>query len=146
MAERSSAAEAAPLEVVILAAGQGTRMRSALPKVLHQLGGKAMLNHVLDAVEALEPDRIHVVVGRDADQIRSQIAADVSWVTQTEQLGTGHAVLQALPEVADNATVLVVYGDVPLVNSTTLQATQQAAAQGALALVTADFEIGRAHV
>jgi bifunctional UDP-N-acetylglucosamine pyrophosphorylase/glucosamine-1-phosphate N-acetyltransferase len=109
------------LEVIILAAGQGTRMRSALPKVLHPLAGKPLLGHVLDTARELGAGKMHVVIGHGAEQVRESLsAADVEWVTQEEQLGTGHAVLQALPAVADDATVLVLFGDVPLLQASTL--------------------------
>ena len=109
------------LEVVILAAGQGTRMRSQLPKVLHPLAGVALLGHVLETARELKAARIHVVIGHGAEQVRSELDADdVRWVIQEEQLGTGHAVLQAMPGVNDDATVLVLYGDVPLLQAQTL--------------------------
>jgi len=114
------------LHIVILAAGQGTRMRSDLPKVLHGLAGKPMLAHVLDTVRKLLPERITVVVGHGADQLRAAFAdaQDVTFVHQAQQLGTGHAVAQALKEDAgdhESNTTLVLYGDVPLVRMTTLQ-------------------------
>ncbi len=110
------------LEVIILAAGQGTRMRSALPKVLHPLARQPLLGHVLQTARSLSAARIHVVVGHGAEQVREEFdAPDINWVLQAEQLGTGHAVLQAMPEVASDATVLVLYGDVPLLRSTTLE-------------------------
>ena len=90
------------VEVVILAAGQGTRMRSKLPKVLHRLAGKPLLQHVLDTANALKPKALHVVVGHQAERVRSAIGSGVTWAEQTEQLGTGHAVQQALPEVDDD--------------------------------------------
>lgn len=109
------------LDVVILAAGQGTRMRSQLPKVLHRVAGKPMLEHVIDAARALQPASIQVVVGHAAQQVRDYVQADdVSFVLQQEQLGTGHAVAQALPALnAEN--VLILYADVPLICSDTLQ-------------------------
>ncbi|HEX7043715.1 MAG TPA: bifunctional UDP-N-acetylglucosamine diphosphorylase/glucosamine-1-phosphate N-acetyltransferase GlmU [Burkholderiales bacterium] len=111
------------LEVIILAAGQGKRMRSALPKVLHLLGGRPLLAHVLAAAEGLTPRAIHVVYGHGGGQVRAAFdQARVRWVEQTEQLGTGHAVLQAIGAVADDAVVLVLYGDVPLIRVETLQA------------------------
>ena len=143
------------LEVVVLAAGQGTRMRSELPKVLHPIAGRPMLAHVLDTVLGLETDglrlsRIHTVVGHGAEAVRQAIEADagfsrapLNWVLQAEQKGTAHAVGQALPDVADDAVVLVTYGDVPLVSQETLSACARVAgAPGgeALALVTAEFE------
>jgi bifunctional UDP-N-acetylglucosamine pyrophosphorylase / glucosamine-1-phosphate N-acetyltransferase len=111
------------LEVVILAAGQGSRMRSSLPKVLHLLAGKPLLQHVVDAALHLSPAAIHVVVGHGADQVRSCFAGHaLSWIEQRQQLGTGHAVLQALPAIGEDSTVLVLYGDVPLVAPSVLQA------------------------
>ena len=129
------------LEVIVLAAGQGTRMRSQRPKVVHEIGGRPMLGHVLDTARALSPERLHVVVGAGADQIRQRFldAADVAWVEQPEQLGSGHAVLQAMPGVSDGATVLVLYADVPLVGTATLEACVAASrASGGVALVTAE--------
>ncbi|MEZ5553736.1 MAG: bifunctional UDP-N-acetylglucosamine diphosphorylase/glucosamine-1-phosphate N-acetyltransferase GlmU [Pseudomonadales bacterium] len=135
------------LEVVVLAAGQGTRMRSSLPKVLHPLAGRPMLAHVLATVGELQPARVHVVVGHGSGRVRETIGNAVNWVEQAEQKGTGHAVAQALPYIEDAATVLVVYGDVPLVSAATLTACVAAAASGALGLVTAHFddpaELGR---
>jgi bifunctional UDP-N-acetylglucosamine pyrophosphorylase / glucosamine-1-phosphate N-acetyltransferase len=128
------------LEVVVLAAGQGKRMASRRPKVLHTLAGRPLLRHVLDTVGALEPYRIHVVVGHGADQVREAIPDDVTWVLQSEQHGTGHAVQLAVPGVGSDATLLVVYGDVPLIGEATLRACVDAAAGGGLALVTAVLE------
>lgn len=109
------------LEVIVLAAGRGTRMHSALPKVLHPLAGRPMVAHVLDTVRALGADRIHVVVGHGADQVRSALAADdVQFHEQAEQLGTGHAVQQAIPHCAPDSVALVLFGDVPLLSSETL--------------------------
>jgi len=117
------------MEVVILAAGKGTRMHSALPKVLHPIGGRPMLLRVLDTALSLSPDAIHVVVGIGADQAIAMAEeayphACINWVTQKEQLGTGHAVRKALPGLkqsdADNR-VLILFGDVPLIPRSTLQ-------------------------
>ena len=125
------------LEVVILAAGQGTRMKSSLPKVLHTVAGRPMLQHVIESAQALSPLACHVVVGHGGDTVREQLEQPgVRWVEQTEQLGTGHAVLQALPELADDSIVLVLYGDVPLITRATLQTMVAAAHQGP-ALLTA---------
>ena len=124
----------------MLAAGAGTRMCSRLPKVLHPLGGKPLLAHVLDAATALAPNRIHVVVGEQAEAVRTAFAGrdDVSWALQQPALGTGHAVAQALPAVAEDATVLVLLGDAPLIGQNTLAATVQAGRED-LAIVTAEL-------
>lgn len=109
------------LEVIILAAGQGTRMRSSLPKVLHTVGGKPMLAHVIGTAKALGPDAIHVIYGHGGEQVKKRIAdKSINWVEQDKQLGTGHAVEQAMPQVSDESVVLVLYGDVPLISETTL--------------------------
>ncbi|GHD34886.1 bifunctional UDP-N-acetylglucosamine diphosphorylase/glucosamine-1-phosphate N-acetyltransferase GlmU [Parahalioglobus pacificus] len=127
------------LEIIVLAAGQGTRMRSALPKVLHTIAGRPMLAHVLDTARSLSPQRIHVVVGHGADQVREQLEApDIAWVVQEEQLGTGHAVLQALPGVQADSRVLVLYGDVPLIKAGTLTELLEQAVSGP-ALLTANM-------
>ncbi len=113
----------APLHIVILAAGAGTRMKSARPKVLMPLAGRPLLAHVLETARALQPAAIHVVYGHGAEQVLAAFAqsADVHWVLQAERLGTGHAVAQALPAVPDAASVLVLYGDVPLIRADTLR-------------------------
>jgi bifunctional UDP-N-acetylglucosamine pyrophosphorylase/glucosamine-1-phosphate N-acetyltransferase len=129
-----------PLEVLVLAAGQGKRMASARPKVMHTLAGRPLLRHVLDAVAELEPNRVHVVVGHQGSQVKAAIADDVVWVEQREQKGTGDAVRQALPGVADDALVLVVYGDVPLISARSLGSCVQAASSGAVALISAELE------
>lgn len=128
------------MEVVILAAGKGTRMHSRLPKVLHQIGGAPMLDHVLSRATELSPRKIHVVIGFGADTIRSQFdGAPCSWVYQAEQLGTGHAVQQALPDIdcddPDNQ-VLVLFGDVPLIATETLGALVAQAGPDRMALLT----------
>ena len=105
-----------PLHIVVLAAGEGTRMKSNLPKVLHTLGGRPMLLHLLDSAAALQPATIHVVVGNGAEQVREACAGHaVNWVLQSERRGTGHALMQAMPQVPDGAAVLVLLGDHPLV-------------------------------
>lgn len=109
------------LHVVILAAGEGKRMKSALPKALLPLGGTPMLTHLLKAASALDPDAIHVVIGAGAEKVRAAFpGAPVRWTVQDQRLGTGHAVAQALPEVPDTARVLVIPGDTPLVRPSTL--------------------------
>ena len=109
------------LDIVILAAGQGTRMRSALPKVLHPVAGKSMLGHVIDTARQLQPHSIQVVIGHGAEAVRERLGApDLNFVLQAEQLGTGHAVAQALPALSAER-VLILYGDVPLIAAETLQ-------------------------
>lgn len=109
------------LDIVILAAGQGTRMRSALPKVLHPVAGKSMLGHVIDTARQLQPQSLQVVIGHGAEAVRERLAApDLNFVLQAEQLGTGHAVAQALPALSADR-VLILYGDVPLIAAETLQ-------------------------
>ena len=127
-----------PLHVVILAAGQGQRMRSSLPKVLHLLAGRPLLSYVVAAANVLGAERVHVVHGHCGGIVREAMAAaDVDWVEQREQLGTGHAVALAMAGIPDDATVLVLYGDVPLVNRTTLHDTATLASDSGIALVTA---------
>ncbi|WP_297832931.1 bifunctional UDP-N-acetylglucosamine diphosphorylase/glucosamine-1-phosphate N-acetyltransferase GlmU [Thermomonas sp.] len=112
-----------PLHVIILAAGEGKRMRSALPKVLQRIAGQPMLAHVLDAARALAPAGIHLVYGHGGEAVRAAFADHfgLKWAHQAQQRGTGHAVLQALPGIPDGARVLVLYGDVPLVTPETLR-------------------------
>lgn len=124
------------LVVVVLAAGQGKRMRSKLPKVLHPLAGRPLLEHVLETVGLLRPAGVFVVVGHQAERVRAAIRAEVRWVRQAEQRGTGHAAAQALPLLAEDALALILCGDVPLVSSRTLRACVAAAGDG-LAFVTA---------
>ena len=113
---------AASLHVVILAAGEGKRMKSARPKVLMPLAGRSMLGHVLDTARALDPAAIHIVYGHGGDQVRAAFAdPDLSWVRQAEQRGTGHAVKLAMTAIPDDARVLVLYGDVPLIGRNTLE-------------------------
>ena len=128
------------VEVIILAAGQGTRMKSALPKVLHTMAGLPLLEHVVRTALALAPRAIHVVVGHGADQVRQALGDyELDWVTQEHQLGTGHAVMQALPSVAEESTVLVLYGDVPLITAPTLERLVALAGDGP-ALLTAQLD------
>ncbi len=136
----------APLHVIILAAGEGKRMRSNLPKVLHRVAGRPMLLHVIKTARALKPAAIHIVHGHGGNQVQLALSAesDVDWALQAEQLGTGHAVQQAMPLVPIDARVLVLYGDVPLIRSDTLQAMLDALQllgdHAALAVLTARFE------
>ncbi|MGK0440593.1 MAG: bifunctional UDP-N-acetylglucosamine pyrophosphorylase/glucosamine-1-phosphate N-acetyltransferase [Pseudohongiellaceae bacterium] len=124
-------------EVVILAAGQGTRMRSKLPKVLHPVAGKPMVGHVIDSAKQIGATAIHVVVGHGAEQVKQHFSdTSIQWVLQAEQLGTGHAVAQALPAINDDSVVLIAYGDVPLVAVETLQALVTAVDTSTLSLLT----------
>ncbi len=126
------------LTVVILAAGQGKRMRSKLPKVLQPLAGRPLLTHVLDTARALDPAGIAVVVGHGGEEVRAACAAPaVTWVEQSEQLGTGHAVMQAMPGIPDEHQVLVLCGDVPLVRSDTLQRLMHQTGSEELGVLTA---------
>lgn len=130
-----------PLDIVILAAGQGTRMNSSVPKVLHPVAGKPMLQHVIDAARQFGDARIHAVIGHGADQVREAIAnEDILWVLQTQQLGTGHAVQQALPNLQADSSVLVLYGDVPLVNISTLKQLVMLVEENTMALLTVEME------
>ncbi|MDX1653750.1 MAG: bifunctional UDP-N-acetylglucosamine diphosphorylase/glucosamine-1-phosphate N-acetyltransferase GlmU [Candidatus Competibacteraceae bacterium] len=125
------------LSVVILAAGKGKRMVSELPKVLHPVGGKAMVEHVLETAAQLGAQQRVVVYGHGGEQVQAALAGQpVAWAEQAQQLGTGHAVAQALPQVGDDGTVLVLYGDVPLVRPETLIPLVEAAARRELGLLT----------
>jgi bifunctional UDP-N-acetylglucosamine pyrophosphorylase/glucosamine-1-phosphate N-acetyltransferase len=116
------------MNIVILAAGMGKRMRSALPKVLHSLAGKPLLAHVIDTARTLSPTRLVVVVGHGADKVREAVGApDVQFALQDKQLGTGHAVQQALPLLDPSVPTLVLYGDVPLTRASTLERLIEAA-------------------
>ena len=127
------------LNIVVMAAGKGTRMKSDLPKVAHLLAGKALVAHVLDAVAALHANEPPiVVVGYRADDVKAALGARLArFALQAEQLGTGHAVQQALPQLNLDAPTLVLNGDVPLIQAATLEALLAAASHGALALLTA---------
>jgi bifunctional UDP-N-acetylglucosamine pyrophosphorylase/glucosamine-1-phosphate N-acetyltransferase len=113
----------APYSVVILAAGQGKRMHSALPKVLQPLAGRPLLAHVVATARAIRPAAIHVVYGHGGEEVRAAFAEepDLKWALQAEQLGTGHAVMQEMPAIPDDHRVLVLCGDVPLVRPQTLE-------------------------
>ena len=129
-----------PLNIVILAAGKGTRMYSDLPKVLHVLAGKTLLSHVLDTARCLKPTRLCVVYGYGGEMVPNTLQAqDIVWAEQKEQLGTGHAVQQALPYLDSRGTTLVLYGDVPLTCLSTLQQLLAHAASDKLAVLTAHF-------
>ena len=129
-----------PLHVVILAAGEGKRMKSSLPKVLQKVAGRPMLAHVIATARQLQPAGIHVVHGHGGDQVQDAFAdqSDLLWAEQARQLGTGHAVRQAMPEVPDDARVLVMYGDAPLFTADTLR--RLLATQGRLALLATELD------
>ena len=129
------------MNVVILAAGMGKRMQSDLPKVLHALAGKPLLLHVIDTARSLSPQRCCVVYGHGGDLVPQQLAADdLHFALQEPQLGTGHAVTQALPVLDDTQPTLVLYGDVPLTTSATLQKLVAAAGKDKLAVLTVDLD------
>jgi bifunctional UDP-N-acetylglucosamine pyrophosphorylase/glucosamine-1-phosphate N-acetyltransferase len=129
------------MNIVILAAGVGKRMRSALPKVLHPLAGRPLLSHVIDTARALHPSRIVVVVGHGAQAVQKAVAApDVQFALQTEQLGTGHAVRQALPLLDPAEPTLVLYGDVPLTKASTLKRLVDAAIDGCYGVLTVTLD------
>jgi bifunctional UDP-N-acetylglucosamine pyrophosphorylase/glucosamine-1-phosphate N-acetyltransferase len=130
-----------PLSVVILAAGRGKRMKSELPKVLQPLAGQPLLQHVINTARELDPAHIYVVYGHGGVQVQQAFAhEDVEWVLQAEQLGTGHATMQAMCVIPDDHTVLVLFGDVPLIRSGCLAKLVAAANEGALALITVNLD------
>jgi bifunctional UDP-N-acetylglucosamine pyrophosphorylase/glucosamine-1-phosphate N-acetyltransferase len=129
------------MNVVVLAAGMGKRMRSDLPKVLHRLAGRPLLAHVLDTARSLAPTRIVVIHGHGGDQVPNALAApDLGWALQSPQLGTGHAVAQAVPQLDDAVPTLVLYGDVPLTTAHTLRRLLEAAGTARLGLLTVDLD------
>ncbi len=136
------------MNVVILAAGQGKRMHSDLPKVLHPLAGRPLLAHVLDTARSLGPSCVCVVYGHGGERVRETIGDDgIAWVRQEPQLGTGHALQQALPALGPDAQTLVLYGDVPLTRAETLRALGTAAGDGvALLTVTLDDPTGYGRI
>ena len=129
------------LHVVVLAAGRGRRMNSDLPKVLHEVAGRPLVAYVVECALGLDADSIHMVVGEGGDLVRSLFSdLRVEWVLQGDLLGTGHALDQAMPGIPDDATVLVLNGDVPLISADTLRKAVLAAASGGLVVVTAEME------
>ena len=125
------------LSVVILAAGKGTRMCSRLPKVLHQIADKPMVQHVIDTVKEVGPTHIHLIYGHGGEQMKAAISAsNLHWIEQTEQLGTGHAMQIAMPHFQEDEKILMVYGDVPLLSAQTLQKLIAAQPKGGIALLT----------
>ncbi len=128
------------LHIIILAAGKGQRMFSKLPKVLHKIAGKPLLQHVIETAQKLDPKRIHVVYGNGGTIIPEQFSQfDVEWVHQPEQLGTADAVRHALPSIPDIAKVLILYGDVPLISVSTLEEVVDASQEG-LCLLMAEVD------
>lgn len=136
--DASSARSGLLLSIVILAAGQGKRMKSDLPKVLQPLAGRPLLGHVISTAKSLNPASVHVVFGHGGDRVRETFAADstLQWALQAEQLGTGHAVQQALPALNDDAVALILYGDVPLIRADTLANLLGLASERAMSLLT----------
>ena len=137
------------LHIVILGAGKGSRMKSSLPKVLHRLANKPLVQHVIDSASSLHPEQTHVVIGHGADIVRKVISGEhLSFALQTEQLGTGHAVAQAMPDVPDDATVLILYGDVPLTRTESMQRllNEVSATSMALMTITLDDPMGYGRI
>ncbi|WP_224555202.1 bifunctional UDP-N-acetylglucosamine diphosphorylase/glucosamine-1-phosphate N-acetyltransferase GlmU [Pectobacterium versatile] len=129
------------MSVVILAAGKGTRMYSDLPKVLHQLAGKPMVQHVIDAAMTTGALHVHLVYGHGGDLLKRELTDPaLNWVLQAEQLGTGHAMQQAAPHFADDEDILMLYGDVPLISSQTLGRLREAKPQGGIGLLTVKLD------
>jgi len=128
------------VRLIVLAAGKGTRMKSAMPKVLHCLAGKALLAHVLDTGATLDPASITVVVGHEAEQVKQTITHPVHWALQSEQLGTGHAVREGMDAIEDDDTVLITYGDVPLTRASTYQALLDVCSDKSIGLLTLMME------
>lgn len=126
-----------PLSIVILAAGQGKRMQSDLPKVLQPLAGQPILSHVIDTAKSLAADAIHIVYGHGGEQVKARMANEpVSWALQAQQLGTGHAVAQAMSGIPDDHQVLILFGDVPLVRKATLEALIRESNEQAISVLT----------
>lgn len=129
------------LDIIILAAGKGTRMRSNKPKVLHSLAGKSLLAHVVDTAKSLGEGRIHAVVGHGAELVKQEFAEEqLNFVEQKEQLGTGHAVLQALPALDEESISLILYGDVPLISKPTLDKLIASVTEQSVALLTVTLD------
>lgn len=128
------------LDIVILAAGKGTRMRSNTPKVLHTLAGKPFVSHVIDRAKDLAADNIHLVIGYGAEAVRTALPdSQLNFIEQKEQLGTGHAVQQVLPSLQADSTVLILYGDVPLINTETLKTLLRKVSESAMGLLTVNL-------
>ncbi len=133
------------LHIVILAAGEGTRMKSNVPKVLHRIGGRPMITHLLDTAAQLHPETVHVVVGSGADEVKAACAdRRVNWVLQAERKGTGHAVMQVMPEIPDDAVVMVLLGDHPLIPLSVLD-EMKSHCDAPLAVLTMELEKPRGY-
>jgi bifunctional UDP-N-acetylglucosamine pyrophosphorylase / glucosamine-1-phosphate N-acetyltransferase len=129
------------LDIVILAAGKGTRMKSALPKVLHPVGGKPLLQHVVDTAKRLSATAVHLVVGHGAEQVQTQMAGQgLTFSRQEQQLGTGHAVMQAMDKLQGDGVVLILYGDVPLISTATLELLLAQVTAERLGLLTVNLQ------
>ena len=129
------------LEVVILAAGKGSRMKSAVPKVMHRLAGKPFLEHVVEKARFLKPKTIHLVVGHGAKIVNQHFnQKDIHSVVQAQQLGTGHAVAQVLEHLGDDSVVLILYGDVPLIQTETLESLRSLVCTDSMGLLTVDLQ------
>ncbi|WFP49221.1 bifunctional UDP-N-acetylglucosamine diphosphorylase/glucosamine-1-phosphate N-acetyltransferase GlmU [Methylomonas sp. EFPC3] len=129
------------IKTIILAAGQGTRMRSSRPKVLHEIADKALLQHVYETARSLENNQIYIIYGHGGETVKQTLAVlDATWIEQKQQLGTGHAVQQAIHHVEDPDTVLILYGDVPLLKAKTLNALLHKVSLTSLALLTVNLD------
>lgn len=129
------------LSVVILAAGKGTRMKSSLPKVLHPVAAKPMVQHIIDTVRELGAQKVHLIYGHGAEQLKAHLAHnDLNWCLQAEQLGTGHAVQQAVTFIEDNEDVLILVGDAPLIKADTLNHLIEVKRSADLALLTVELD------
>lgn len=130
------------LDIIILAAGKGTRMKSSLPKVLHSIGGKPLLAHVLTTAQALGNNHCHIVVGHGVEHVKATFSSEsnIHFIEQKQQLGTGHAVQQVLPEITANSISLILYGDVPLISHQTLSRLINKVEKNTLGLLTVNLE------
>ncbi|XOV79988.1 MAG: bifunctional UDP-N-acetylglucosamine diphosphorylase/glucosamine-1-phosphate N-acetyltransferase GlmU [Aestuariibacter sp.] len=129
------------LNAVVLAAGKGTRMKSSLPKVLHPIGPQPMVQHILDGLSSVGATRINLVYGHGAEQLQQQLGHnEVNWCLQEQQLGTGHAVMQALPNISDDDNVLILVGDAPLIKQSTLQRLITAKQKADMVLLTVELD------
>ena len=129
------------ITTIILAAGKGTRMRSELPKILHKVANRPLLQHVYDMSQQLDNNTITIVYGHGADLVRNTLKdLDANWVEQKQQLGTGHAVQQCKEQISDDDTVLILYGDVPLLKLGTVQQLIANVSHNTLALLTVNLE------